>query len=190
MVKKTDTGSICLPAEREGTVSHDICQTDTPDRQVTLAGKMGQVIRKTGKAILRLMALLLGAILLLLLVSPIITDLCAWRLGWETARIPLPPDTEIVEKFSRAGKLNGNGNGMQFLGGILLRSNMTLKELQDYYRTYEDSYIVEAQKTGELAMVEHGDCFLSTSVSGDNYYVVYLWGQGISPFCELDLRGH
>ncbi len=155
-----------------------------------MAVKIGHGVRKTGKAMLRLIALLLGAILLLLLASPIINDLYAWRLERETARIPLPPDTELVEKFSRAGKLNGNGNGMQFLGGILLKSSMTLEELQDYYRTYEDDYIVETQKTGELTMVEHGDCFLNTKVSGDDYYVVYLWGQGISPCSELDLRGH
>lgn len=143
-----------------------------------------------GLIVLRLMALLLAAVLLLPLISPIINDLCAWRLGREVAGLSLPPETELKEEFSRAGKLNGNGNGMQFLGGILIKSTMTLEELQDYYGTYGDCYVVESQKTGEVAMVEHGDCFLRTDVSGEGYYLIYVWGEGISPFRELDLRGH
>ncbi len=158
------------------------------------AGGPANVLQKAGKAtgrfLLRLAALLLTLLLLTLIASPMINNLSAWKTGQEVGRLPLPPDTEIKERFSRAGKLNGNGNGMQFLGGILVESSLTLEELQAYYASYGDSYTVERQETRELAMVEHDRAFLETDVSDGGFYVVYTWGKGISPFCGLDLRGH
>ena len=158
------------------------------------ASGSANALQNTGKAIgrflLRLAALLLALMFLVLIASPMINNLSAWKTGQEVARLPLPPDTEIKERFSRAGKLNGNGNGMQFLGGILIRSGLTLEELQDYYASVGDSYIVERQETRELAMVEHDRAFLETDVSRGGYYVVYTWGNGIFPFYGLDLRGH
>lgn len=146
--------------------------------------------RALGSFLLRLTVLLLALFLLTLIASPMVNNLSAWKTGQEVARLPLPPDTELIERFSRAGKLNGNGNGMQFLGGILIRSDLTLEELQDHYMSLGDSYTVERQEKQELAMVEHDRVFLETDVSGGGYYIVYTWGEGLFLFRGLDLRGH
>lgn len=161
-----------------------------PDKRTNISAGSGTALQKAGKVIARLAALLLALPLLILIASPMINDLSAWKTGREIARLPLPPDTEVKERFSRAGKLDGNGNGMQFLGGILIKSGLTLEELQGYYASCGDSYIVERQETSELAMVEHGSADLKTDVSQSDYYVVYTWGEGIFPFYGFDLRGH
>lgn len=41
------------------------------------------------------------------------------------------------------------------------------------------------------AIMEHTSLrFKNQDWSTKNYYIIYLWGNGISPFDELDLRGH
>ena len=47
----------------------------------------------------------------------------------ELCETPLPEKTELIESISRAGKLTGNGNGMQYFGAILIRSDLSLEEL-------------------------------------------------------------
>lgn len=38
----------------------------------------------------------------------------------------------MIESLSQAGKLTGNGNGMQYFGAILIRSELSLEELETY----------------------------------------------------------
>lgn len=67
---------------------------------------------------------------------PIVNDGIANKTAKSIIRVELPNDTEYIESFSKAGKLIGNGNGMQYLGGILIRSELSLEELQTYYSQY------------------------------------------------------
>ena len=46
---------------------------------------------------------------------------------------PLPQDTEIMDSVSVAAKVSGNGNGMQYFGAILVKSELSEEELQGYY---------------------------------------------------------
>lgn len=132
-------------------------------------------------------------IILFFISCPIINNITASNVAktiWET---PLPPHTEKVEKISSAGKLIGNGNGMQFLGAVLLKSSSSLNELKDYYKNYSEnkwSYVVEEQKASEMNGINHNNLCFKTVVENDDYFVVYSWGVGVSPFCEFDLRGH
>ncbi len=52
---------------------------------------------------------------------------------------PLPEETELLDSVSMAGKLVGNGNGMQYFGAILLESELSLEELNDYYSEYRQN---------------------------------------------------
>ena len=45
----------------------------------------------------------------------------------------------MIESISRAGKLTGNGNGMQYFGAILIRSDLSLEELDAYYSRYRSN---------------------------------------------------
>lgn len=71
----------------------------------------------------------------------------AYKVEKELCETPLPEKTELIESISRAGKLTGNGNGMQYFGAILIQSELSLKELDDYYSDHRSNewYISEAE---------------------------------------------
>jgi hypothetical protein len=109
----------------------------------------------------------------------------------ELLRIALPDNTEMIESLSIAGKVVGNGNGMQYFGAILIKSEHTLDELFDYYSNKLEGILVKEQKSKEIEFT-HGDVSFSSNIDEEegNYFIVYLFGDGIFPFSELDIRGH
>ena len=136
-------------------------------------------------------------VLLLLMFSisiPIVNNISAYLVASELKEIPLPERTEYIDSVSKAAKMTGNGNGMQYMGAILVESELSLKELDEYfadYRTEEWECIVEAQEGQNVNCVEHGTLSFDEKMSSDKqYYIVYSWGSGIEPFSELDIRGH
>ena len=105
----------------------------------------------------------------------------------------MPEKTEIIDSVSQTGKLVGNGNGMQYFGAILLKSKLSLNNLEDYYSAYQKnewSYVVEPQKTQIIEVVEHNRISFSEKVDDEGYYIVYSWGDGPDVLEELDFRGH
>ena len=121
--------------------------------------------------------------------TPIINDHVAKEVAQNIRDIELPDHTEYIESFSQAGKLAGNGNGMQYLGGILIKSDCPLQDLQTYYSEFEDEglkYIIEKQTD----FVQHEYILLDENINEDGYYTVYSWGFSDSIFAELDIRGH
>lgn len=111
---------------------------------------------------------------------------------------PLPWHTEVCDAVCVAGKLNGNGNGMQYFGGILIKSDLTLKELENYYAKYRQNeweYIVEPQIGSEIEQVEHKHIEFSYLNGKEekermDYYIVYTWGSSKVLFSDFDLRRH
>lgn len=82
------------------------------------------------------------------IVAPFVNNSMAKKTAKELAALPLPKDTEYVEYIYRAAKLIGNGNGMQYFGAILLKSDLSLEELQNYYSNFAEhewECIVEKQ---------------------------------------------
>jgi len=134
---------------------------------------------------------------LLLIVSiPVVNNFIAWSIKKELKDTPLPANTEICETVSKAGKLTGNGNGMQFLGAILIKTQLSLGELNEYYSQYRDSewsYVVKPQDGAEITVIDRGDLSFSSmyKVSDfDGYYIIYSWGNSNYPLSDLDIRGH
>ena len=104
-------------------------------------------------------------------------------------QLPLPEDTVYVESFSKAGKLAGNGNGMQYLGVMLITSELTLQQLEEYYSQYDDCY-VWAQDTARIEHL-HGRLSFRTDPVPENAYMVELWGDEPAWFfVDFDIRGH
>lgn len=97
-----------------------------------------------------------------------------------------PADTVIIESVSKAGKLTGNGNGMQYFGAVLIKSDLTPDELSDFY----SGAVVKKQTSQKIEAVEHGQMSFETVIDGDNYYIVYMFGGSSSFFANLDIRGH
>lgn len=147
------------------------------------------------KKIMKITGIAFAVFLILFIISiPIVNNYSATAIEKKLSVLPLPEQTEYIEGVSKAGKMTGNGNGMQYLGAILIESDLTLEELDNYYSIYrEDEWdcIVEEQVGQEIAFIEHGTLTFETELSeGKQYYVVYSWGTGIKPFSELDIRGN
>ena len=98
----------------------------------------------------------------------------------------VPADTVIIESVSKAGKLTGNGNGMQYFGAVLIKSGLTHDELSDFY----SGAVVKKQTSQKIEVIEHVSLSFETVIDGDNYYVVYKFGDSSLPFANLDIRGH
>jgi len=139
-----------------------------------------------------MIAAFLFVCLLYLLSCPIVNDYQAEQVRKGLCSLPLPEKTELVDSVSQAGKLVGCGNGMQFFGAILIKSELSVDELNTYYSDFrEQECMVQVQKTQEIDFIEHVTLQFSAKMeTEEEYYIVYSWGDGISPFRELDLRGH
>ena len=60
-------------------------------------------------------------------------DIIANKPEKELLNFTLPERTQLVESNSVAGKLYGNGNGMQYIGQLLVTTELTEEELRAYY---------------------------------------------------------
>ena len=146
------------------------------------------------KKILVIIVLTAAIILLYILApAPIVNDTVAKKTANELAHFPLPGSTELIESIYKAGKLVGNGNGMQYFGAILIKSELSLDELKEYYSEFANSEwkcIVENQTNKNIGMIEHTNLTFKADIKGKNYYIVYSWGNNNTIFHELDIRGH
>lgn len=145
-----------------------------------------------GKIIKIILMIFAAAVILLIASVPFVNDNVARKTANEVAEIPLPEQTEYVEKISRAAKLVGNGNGMQYLGAVLIKSELSLEELKEYYSGYNTT--VRHQTGKRIEGMNSGKIEFSSEINGDNFYVVYKWGNNDYPlhgfYEDLDIRGH
>lgn len=130
-------------------------------------------------------------LLVVALVIPVGNNVVALGVENELKGQALPPQTELIESTSLAGKLTGNGNGMQYFGAILVRSDLTEEELSEYY----PECTVEAQtaSTATVEAMNNVDLAFYHDVTGEDYYVVYTWGSAPAALrfiLNLDIRGH
>ncbi len=139
--------------------------------------------------------IIIGIIVLLILTIisiPLINNFKAYKVKNELLNIPLPEKTEVLESISKAGKLSGNGNGMQYLGAILIRSDLPFEDLKAYYEKYADGWngpFVE-QPNGQVFDIANRPIQFSAAIDSEKYYVVHLWDYNESAFLDFDIRGH
>ena len=146
---------------------------------------------------IRVMMVFIAALLLIFaLVVPIINNGIALGVEKDLKAIPLPEKTELVESISKAGRLTGNGNGMQYFGAILIKSDLSLEELVTYYQTYRTGQydcLIASQVDNEILAVQHGDLAFRHAEYGVGYYIVYTWGSApnwMRDWLDTDMRGH
>ena len=131
-----------------------------------------------------------------LLISPIlfniaimiVNDLIAVSVKNDLQKLPLPENTEIICSYSVAGKVVGNGNGMQYFGAILIKSELSLDELSEYYFSFNIE--VREQKGKKIKVLDHGRH--TFEIEEDDCYIVYDFDWRISSVIleHFDLRGH
>ena len=143
---------------------------------------------------LKLVGILAAVVLIGGVISiPLINNHTAYKVEKELCETALPEKTELIESISRAGKLTGNGNGMQYFGAILIRSDLSLEELDAYYSGYRSNeweYLVDIQEGQEIEVVDHSTLQFAEQIESKGYYIVYSWGDGNSLLKEIDIRGH
>lgn len=129
-------------------------------------------------------------LLLIALVIPVANNAVALGVERELKAISLPPQTELVESVSAAGRYNGKD--IQYFGAILLKSDLPIEELSTHYTECAVDYQLSAAipavgKTGD------GEANLAfrTPVEGGGYYVVYRWGSApawLRGILDMDIR--
>ena len=143
---------------------------------------------------LKLVGILAAVVLIGGVVSiPLINNHTAYKVEKTLCEIPLPEETELIESLSQAGKLTGNGNGMQYFGAILIRSDLSLEELDAYYSRYRSNEwecLVKIQEGQSIEGIDHGTLQFAEEIKDRGYYIVYSWGSENSLLDELDIRGH
>ncbi|MBE6792369.1 MAG: hypothetical protein E7534_02555 [Ruminococcaceae bacterium] len=113
---------------------------------------------------------------------------------------PPPADTALVDADSLAGKLVGNGNGMQYVGTILISSTLDVETLTAYYQAAFPYIEVIEQTDDELIFQGDSRCQYEHFIHNapTPYYTVICWddkrqeqlGSFISTLLDLDLRGY
>lgn len=143
---------------------------------------------------LKLVGILTAVVLIGGVISiPLINNYTAYKVERALCEIPLPEEAELIEPLSQAGKLTGNGNGMQYFGAILIRSDLSLEELDAYYSDYRSNEwecLVETQEGQHIEVIDHGTLQFSEEIKDNGYYIVYSWGSSSHPFGDLDIRGN
>ena len=70
----------------------------------------------------------------------------------QVAGCMLPPGTELVDSAAVAGRLQGNGNGMQYFGVALIHSDLDEGPLRTWYEAQlpKEEYIWVTRRESEL----------------------------------------
>ena len=113
----------------------------------------------------------------------------------------LPPNSVLIDSSSVAGKMEGNGNGMQWFGIVLIKSQMTDDALRDWYKNQlvtGENEVISVLKQETSKVFEHGRWRFKNYSDEENCYQVRLARYSIVGFensiwesiLNTDLRGH
>ncbi len=121
-----------------------------------------------------------------------VNDYCAYSVLRELKGVPLPEKTVMIDSTYAVGKLIGSGNGVQYLGAMLIESKLSYDELKNYYNKYGKNKLYFFKKDDvEYTFNRNGDNLtFEKYANNSNYYIVYKWGEGIAFFEFFDIRGH
>ena len=104
------------------------------------------------------------------------------------------PQVQLVETQSVCGKLNGNGNGMQYFGAVLIKSDdetavkALLEELKGEYEVV--GYCVQTGPNIRSGYLEHQTLSYDHDGFKDaTYYSIYFYNSHSNLSNPLDLRG-
>lgn len=140
--------------------------------------------------------IVLGVVVAVIVGPPVtitlVNDASARSVQTSLQALPLPEGAELIDSTSRAAKIVGNGNGMQYLGALLIRSDESAAELQTFYdaQSIPGDLTVAVAPSGGLNDFPGAGGFLDEPAEAGTF-VVYAWGDGPGEvFEEFDIRGH
>lgn len=125
----------------------------------------------------------------------IANDIIAKKVEIGIKNTKLPDKTEIIDSISIAGKLVGNGNGMQYFGAILIKTELSEFELNQHYKQYRNKkleYNIRKQTSDKIEVIELGSYKFKKFKDNEKekYYIIYSWGSNKNELLNLDIRGH
>ena len=115
--------------------------------------------------------------------------------------VVLPEKTQLVESNSVAGKIYGNGNGMQYIGQLLVTTELSEEELKAYYSSIDEEITLKKQDSPIIYEYFPKQTFKEFD-SGKNNYMIelvkynpgtfdnYLSKNFFWKILDLDIRGH
>jgi len=154
------------------------------------------------KIVKRIFIILLISIFILPVISYIgivmTNNYIADKIEKDLVSYQLPSNTKLVDSVSAAAKLTGNGNGMQYMGAILVDSDLSKEELKEYYSSEFDYIEVNEQETVNLDFIQSVSFDADIKLGDKTYYSIICWddnrsemfGDFISELLDFDIRGH
>lgn len=156
------------------------------------------------KAIIYIISFLFVFLISLFIFAPLINNYKLSIFAHQLDTFALPQSTMQIEKKTICGKLNGNGNGMDFLVCTLVKSDLSLDALKQHYYgiTFKTVGNDEEHKAEievlhvngsevKTTYLQHGRINFDTlknNLDYSNYYIVLLYDGGYS--ADFDIRGH
>jgi len=154
------------------------------------------------KLVKRILVILLIVIVTLPIVSyigiVITNNVIANNIEKDLIAYELPPNTKLVDSVSVAAKLTGSGNGMQYMGAILVESILSDEELKEHYSSSFDYIEVSQQETPKLDFIQ--SVYFNADIESEDktYYSIICWddnrremfGDLLCELLDFDIRGH
>ena len=78
----------------------------------------------------------------------------------------------------------------KYFAALLIKSNLTQEELNTYYTRFGEKYHVKPQSDNKIKQIETQSVNFDSNIEGDDYYIVYTWGNYHGIFSAFDLRGY
>lgn len=154
---------------------------------------MNDKMKQTCRRIIRILMVLLGAFLLTVgLVIPLVNNSVALGIENRLKDLPLPEQTVLLDSYSAAGRYDGSGESIRYFGAVLLQSELSLEELQEYYAAAAPDCVAAVQAGQTIACVGGGKLAFRIQPPEEGSYIVYQLdrsshvGQG---WLNLDIRG-
>lgn len=114
-------------------------------------------------------------------------DIIANKPEKELLAFALPEKTELVESNSVAGKLYGNGNGMQYIGQLLVTSDLSEEELYAHYSEIDEWVVIRKQESPVIYEYFPKQKFKNFDSAKNNYMVELVrFNPGTLDSCSFD----
>ena len=116
------------------------------------------------------------------LVLPIINNAIALGVENELKDQPLPPNTQLVDSISAAGRFSKASSDILYFGALLVKSDLTEEEMQAYLgeSNYDKMHNCTVEKQTSATILPNKPSF-AMDLSFDefpegNCYIIYKWG--------------
>ncbi len=155
-------------------------------------------MRIVKKIFIVLVIIIVAITILPWIVFPISNNIKLYKFSKQLYNCKLPNNTELIDKDSVYGKLNGNGNGLDFATVIVLKSELDNQNIENYYKSRDFHTIEEKDNppTIEVGVIsdgkidskllEHKSFILGEDSKKDDYYYVIIYDGGYASYFDIN----